>query len=257
MNNPGAYGRGLLRRETDLIQISRSPVGIENIRAGQQCVDLFLSFQRTRIDGGRSGADIRAGIRDIVFQLVRPPEVEYVRAMQRERPPHSGPSDDVSHSQRSYARQWLRGAGRQRDRFTVPDFGDLDQREVSQHVPIMRLGQQFFGAAQHRHHHPGGRSSLLQLASSPASHGRRDGIGVVRHIQQFLCGHLDFRVEVQWHHPAIIGRTIERQPERVGRVRRRAWRISVQELPFSVIERAQPVRCDPQVDPDVLARPAA
>jgi hypothetical protein len=172
-----------------------------------------------------------------VFEFVRTPEVEHVGAVQRERAAYARTRDHVPHAERAHACERF-VCGGERFGCGISDTLDRDQRHVRECLAIVRLCEEFFGRAQHRHHHARVVARRFELACVPARDRRAHGLGVVGHAQEFLRRDPQFRIQIERHHVAIVGRAIEAKSERRARVCGRAAGEAVEQFPFAIVERA-------------------
>lgn len=253
MNDAGADGGGFLGAQADLFQVTGAAVGVEGVRLAQQFADTGSALGAVRVDGGRADADVGGVVGDVVLQFAWSPQVEHVGAVVGEIAADTGTGDDVAHAQRAHAGQRLGGAGGQRLRLAVTYLVDLDQGRVGDVVLIGRFGQELLGGAQHRHDDAEFIACPFQIGRVPRADGGGDRLLLGPGAQQLVDRVLDLRVGVERHDPAVVAGPVELEPQRVAWIGGGALGIAVEQLPFVVVERAQPMRGLAQVHGDVLA----
>ena len=173
---PGPHRGRLLRARGRSGRESRAPVGIEDVGLRQQRAHACGAF----VDADRAAPSARRrwrGVEQVALEVARPPQVQHVGAVQGHRAAGAGAGDDARHAQRPHTRQRRARRGRERHRLGVADLLDLHQRQLSQHLAVLRFLQQLLDAADHRHHDAGGGARLLQLGGLPAADGLGHGRG--------------------------------------------------------------------------------
>ena len=167
-------------------------------------------------------------------------------------PAQSGAGDDVPEAEGPDTVQRCPRVGTEGFRCGVADLLDRHQRHRCQ-VPELVQFQEFLGAA-----HDGGLQAVpvglfFQVEGVPLAGDGLDRRVVVGTVQERQSPGLRLRVGVQQlDPPPVPGRVHVGRHERVRRVPRCTRRVPVEQFPFLVVERAQPVRHPPQVQGQVL-----
>ena len=169
-----------------------------------------------------------------------------------QRAAQAGAGDDVPEAEGPDTVQRVRGVGTEGFRCGVGDLLDRHQRHRGQ-VPELVQFQEFLGAA-----HDGGLQAVpvglfFQVEGVPGAGDGLDRRVVVGAVQERQGPGFRLRVGVQQlDPPPVPGRVHVGRHERVRRVTGCTRRVPVEQFPFLVVERAQPVRHPPQVQRQVL-----
>src|SRR5215468_1499187 len=124
--------------ETMFLQITGAPIREEHVGIPQQTIELGTIFFGAIQDRG-AHPDLHVPHKGLYVRIIRPPDVEDVRAIECEVPPDASAGNDVTHAERANALQGTLCSAFERYRLTVSDFLQSDERHSGEHFGVHGL----------------------------------------------------------------------------------------------------------------------
>src|SRR6266446_4722052 len=160
--------------------------------------------------------------------------------------------DDVSDSERPNSVErsvWILGKGLW---VGVADPFDRNQWKIGKILELFYLEKLLWGA-DHSRLQTCAVGILLQFERVPLPRNLANRLGIIRTPEKCQSPSVGFRIDVQQLYPATVSGGIHvGRHERICWIVRSGWRVAIQQLPFQIIERAEPMGSLAEVDGQVL-----